>query len=151
MTVTAFWQGTAITDPILLYHDEVAVDTGAPYNIGSFSSSGALVCQSTGRNRVAWRRADGAFFGDVNIDGVRSTTVYQMIRNPSTDLPSLARLTRANANVIPTASSQNGLWVCRVHSIAAEGEEGLQRVLNNFRFAGLYRRNDGGCVLCTRW
>ena len=145
VTVTAFWEGAEITGPILLYHDEITVDTGPSYAIGQFNRSGALVCQSTGRNRVAWRDAEGVFFQDVNIYGLTSTTNYQMIRNPSADLPSLARLTRANANVIPTASSQNGLWLCRVHSIPAEGEEGLQRVLSNFRFAGLYRRAHGKC------
>ena len=60
-----------------------------------------------------------------------------MVRNDGTAVPSFARLTRESSTVNPTASNLNGLWTCRVGTEPQDA----QVVLDNFVFAGLYRRN----------
>ncbi len=141
--MTATWSGQPITGPVLIYHDEILVDSGPPYLLGDLNRQGALVCISEGRPRISWRSSDGEFFADVNNDGLSSSTAYQQIRNLGTDLPNFSRLSRASSSINPPAANQNGLWACRANSLESEGADGVQRVLENFVFAGLYRRGEG--------
>ena len=136
-----------ITGPILIFHDEITVDPGTPgnsstYTLGTFQDTGGnLFCVVTGRPRATWRIADGNFRSDTNQNGRQPSTLsgYQIIRNDGDAVPSFARLTRSSSSTNPTASNLNGLWTCRA---GAEPHD-LQIVLDNFVFAGLYRRNDG--------
>ena len=60
--VFATWNGTRITGPVLIYHDEIIVDPTR--SLGVLTAPGALVCTSQSRPRTAWRRADHKFFND---------------------------------------------------------------------------------------
>ena len=131
IVVTVTWNGTRITGPVLIYHDEIIVDPGPTYSIGNIAAPGALVCTSETTQRASWRRADHRFFGDVDRDGGISTTVLDQIRTPSSATPNRGRLSRDNENVNPSAANQNGLWCCRVSAYTA------------FLFAGVYRRGMG--------
>ena len=133
IVVTVTWNGTRITGPVLIYHDEIIVDPGPTYSIGNIAAPGALVCTSETAARASWRRSDHEFFGDVD-GGVISTTVLNQIRTAATATPNRGRLSRHNENVNPSDPNQNGLWCCRVlgHDPA-------------FVFAGVYRRGMGEC------
>ena len=142
----AYWNGEEITGPILIFHDEITVDpSGTPgnpstYTLGTFQDTGGnLFCVATGRPRVSWRLANGNFRSDVNLAGIQPFSGYQIVRNDGQAVPSFARLTRESSSTNPTASNLNGLWTCRV---GAEPQD-AQVVLDNFVFAGLYRRNHG--------
>ena len=143
----AYWNGEEITGPILIFHDEITVDPGTPgdpstYTLGTFQDTGGnLFCVGTGRPRVSWRLTNGSFRSDTNMNGRSPSTLsgYQIVRNDGQAVPSFARLTRSSSSTNPTASNLNGLWTCRA---GAEPQD-LQVVLDNFVFAGLYRRNHG--------
>ena len=131
----------------MIFHDEITVDPGTPgdpstYTLGTFQDTGGnLFCVGTGRPRVSWRIADGGFRSDTNRDSRSPSSLsgYQIVRNDGAAVPSFARLTRSSSSTNPTANNLNGLWTCRA---GAEPQD-LQVVLDNFVFAGLYRRNDG--------
>lgn len=135
--VSVTWNGTAITAPVLIYHEEVLADPEPPYLLGDdLNRTGALVCRSESRTRAAWRYTDGEFFDDVTIR-MNPRGGYQQIRSDNVTVPSVSRLSR----VSPTAANEiNGLWTCRVQVI---DEDGLQDVLDNFVFVGLYHRGEG--------
>ena len=121
--VTATWNGTRITGPVLIYHDEISVDPTR--TLGDIT---ALVCKSETRTRAGWRRADHIFFGD----GLQTTHLSQ-VRTGTTVVPSRARLSRDNGDVNPSEPVQNGLWCCRVQSVGDDAD-----VEANFVFAGVY-------------
>ena len=131
IVVTVTWNGTRITGPVLIYHDEITVDPGPTYSFGDTAAPGALVCTSETAARASWRRADHRFFGDVNI--AISTTVLNQIRTPASATPNRGRLSQPSENVNPSDANQNGLWCCRVSGDSA------------FVFAGVYRRGMGEC------
>ena len=131
--VFATWNGTRITGPVLIYHDEISVDPAR--SLGVLTAPGALVCTSETRTRAGWRRADHVFFGD----GPQATNLSQ-IRSGSEVVPSIARVSRDNEGVNPSFADQNGLWCCRVQSLRQSDEA---NVVANFVFAGLYRRGMG--------
>ena len=130
IVVTVTWNGTRITGPVLIYHDEIIVDPGPTYSVGDIGAPGALVCTSETTARASWRRADHAFFSDVD-GGAISATVLNQIRTPASANPNRGRLSRDNENVNTSAANQNGLWCCRVSANTA------------FVFAGVYRRGIG--------
>ena len=132
IVVTVTWNGTRITGPVLIYHDEIIVDPGPTYSFGNSAAPGALVCASENATRASWRRADHLFIGDVTIRLI-STTNSNQIRTAADATPNRGRLSRDNENVNPSAPVQNGLWCCRVSGNSA------------FVFAGVYRRGMGEC------
>ena len=132
IVVNVTWNGTKITGPVLIYHDEIIVDPGPTYSIGDIAAPGALVCTSETTARASWRRADHAFISDVD-RGAISTTVLNQIRTAADATPNRGRLSRDNENVNPSDASQNGLWCCRVS------------INSTFVFAGVYRRGMGEC------
>ena len=142
IAVTATWNGTKITGPVLIYHDEIAVDPGPTYSFGDIAAPGALVCTSETRPRAGWRRADHEFFRDVT-DAVISMINLNQIRTGPLAVPSHTRLSRANEFVDPSAANQNGLWCCRVNSL---GDDDNDNVVANFVFVGVYRRGMGECT-----
>ena len=130
IVVTVTWNGTRITGPVLIYHDEITIDPGPTYSLGDIAAPGALVCTSETTTRASWRRVDHLFFDDVN-RGVISTTVLNQIRTAADATPNRGRLSRDNENVNPSDANQNGLWCCRVSGDTV------------FVFAGIYRRGMG--------
>ena len=131
IVVTATWNGTVITGPVLIYHDEILADAAVmPRVVGDINALGALVCTSS-MPRVGWRRTDHVFFGDGVLENELSQT-----RTGVTVVPNRARLARANENVDPSTAFQNGLWCCRISGDSAE-------VMANLVFVGVYRRGMG--------
>ena len=132
MSVT--WNGSEITNPILIYHDEIIADLhGRPYTIGDAFRPGALMCKSKTRARAAWRYTDSGFFNDTTI--FTPENGFQQIRNLEDDVPSLSRLSRSNRGVSLSEPKYNGLWFCRVN--VDNDEDDVRR---NFVFVGLYSR-----------
>ena len=131
IVVNATWNGTRITGPVLIYHDEITIDTGPTYSIGNIAAPGALVCTSETTLRASWRRANHDFFHDVSRE--ISATNLNQIRTGADATPNRGRLSRDNENVNPSDADQNGLWCCRVNTNSA------------FVFAGIYRRGMGEC------
>ena len=121
------WNGTRITGPVLICHDEISVDPAR--SLGDITAPGALVCTSETRPRSNWRRADYS-------DGPQAPLLSQI----RSDVPSRARLSRDNEGVNPSFSHQNGLWCCQVNSVGDDAD-----VVANFVFAGVYRRGVGEC------
>ena len=135
IVVTITWNGTRITGPALIYHDEIIVDPGPTYSFGDIAAPGALVCTSGSTTRASWRGSDHAFFGDVDRPGGIRTTLLDQIRTAADATPNRGRLSRDNENVNPSAPNQNGLWCCRIGGGNPEG----------FVFVGVYRRGMGEC------
>ena len=133
--VTVTWNGTRITGPVLIYHDEIIVDPAR--SLGVLTAPGALVCTSETRPRAGWRRADHRFFGD----GPQATNLGQIRTGPEV-VPNIARLSRDNEDVNPSNAHQNGLWCCRVQSLQQSDEAD---VVANLVFIGVYRRGMGEC------
>ena len=131
IVVFVTWNGTRITGPVLIYHDEIIVDPGPTYSFGDIAAPGALVCTSETTARASWRRSDHAFIGDVD-SGAISTTDLNQIRTAATATPNRGRLSQPSENVNPSAANQNGLWCCRVGPNPTA-----------FVFAGVYRRGMG--------
>ena len=134
IVVTVTWNGTRITGPALIYHDEIIVDPGPTYSVGDIAAPGALVCTSGSTTRASWRGSDHLFFGDVATRPI-STTILNQIRTAATATPNRGRLSRDNENVNPSAPNQNGLWCCRIAGVNTAG----------YVFVGVYRRGMGEC------
>ena len=87
--VTFMFNGTVVTLPYLLYHDEIS--------IGTTATSGVLTC-IVGSNTSVWR--------DVSASPVNTSSPLQ-----STTSGLMSRLFRTN-NPIPNVAQYNGLWSC---------------------------------------
>ena len=137
MTVT--WNGTLVTGPILIYHDEVRFDGNDNPMLGDLDGPGALVCRSQTRPRAHWRRASGAFFN--NTDQEHLADINQ-IQNGRLDVPSFARLSRGTN----TSSTDNydGLILCRAD---ARGDP-PDVLAANYIFIGFYNRAPGNYEQC---
>ena len=130
--VTVTWEGTLVTGPILIYHDEVRFDGNSNPMLGNINGPGALVCRSQTRPRAGWRRVDTSFFEDT--DSRRSD--INQIRNGPNDVPNYSRLSRGTTN--PANDNFVGLLMCQVNAINDE-----QDVIANLNFVGFYRREPG--------
>ena len=128
MTVT--WNGTLVTGPILIYHDELRLDGNDNPMLGDVDGPGALVCRSQTRPQALWRSP--ARFevqetgGDIN-----------QIQTGTT--PSFARLSRGTTNSPP--QDFDGLLICRVNTIN-DGPD----VAANYNFIGFYNRQLQGII-----
>ena len=110
--VRVTWNGSNITGPVLIYHDELLVDVGPQYEIGDTDIPGALMCRSERDGIASWRLANGNFFNDVN-NRADNSLGLQQIRTNSNTFPSLSRLSRVPENRNTSAENLNGLWSCR--------------------------------------
>ena len=119
------WNGTLVTGPILIYHDEVRFDGNANPMLGDLDGPGALVCRSQTRPRAEWRMTSGPLVqesgGDIN-----------QIRSGALDVPHFAQLSRGTTN---QTTNFDGLLVCRVNTMMDP-----QDVIANFNFIGFYNR-----------
>lgn len=124
MAVT--WNGTVITGPVLIYHDEILVD--APNAVIGETTEGALICMSLLNGATArWHFPNSttvtlALFGTADI--------HQIVETGSRDR---ARLSHPQQNLMLTDVDHNGLWTCR-----AGGNDGPETIP-----VGLYHRGGG--------
>ena len=104
------WNGTNITSPILIFHDELLLSTG-PETLGDLNRPGALVCRSDDSAQAGWHFPAGAPVDDFSES---RSSYFQQIRTSETETPSLSRLFRTSDNPLFSVSA-SGSWVCRVN------------------------------------
>ena len=129
------FNGTAITGPILIYHDEIGSDTTIPTD-GNSDDPGDLVCRTESIGRTFWRIPTGA-----NVPITTSEDFYQ-VRTPISDPqihPFLVRLSTIDY-LDSTDSRINGLWFCL---LGFTGDIEDQDVIDSFIYVGIYSRNSG--------
>ena len=119
------WNGTTITGPVLIYHDEVLIYNAdrPPFTVGDPNRPGALVCRSTEPGNVAWIWPHGFF-----VVTPPSERDFQQVRTENNNVSLLYR----NASYTPEGASnnnRNGLWNCTQGSSAVP--------------VGLFRRGQG--------
>ena len=112
MSVT--WNGTTITGPLLIYLDEILVDTT---EIGDPNRLGALICRSEGSGRVSWHFPDGIM---VTHNRSISATFKQIISMSST----VSRFTLSREGVVATNPGANGVWHCRLNAMGVRDSHG---------------------------
>ena len=105
------WNGTTITGPVLIYHDEVLTDMETPYTVGDTNRPGALVCWSTKIRAyyAAWYWPHDNF---VLIPGKNRD--FHQVRTQDRRISLLSR-TAAYTAAAANGTNRNGLWTCRVH------------------------------------
>ena len=137
--MSVIFNGSTITGPILIYHDEIVSDTAIPTDENS-NGPGDLVCRSASIGRTFWRyptgrTVDPGTSADFNAD-------FYSVRTPSTDPqthPFLAQLSTINY-LGTTDSTINGLWIC---PLGFTGNIDSQDVIDSFIYVGIYSRNSG--------
>ena len=122
------WNGTTITGPILIYHDEIGFDTTIP-TVENSDGPGDLVCRSENHEAAHWRNPDGRT--------VPKSGNYTRVDSAS-GLPSLSQLYTPNEL---TGSNVNGLWICQVTNSDISLLE--LDILDNFNYVGIHNRGDG--------
>ena len=131
----ATFNGTNVTGPILIYHDEIVSDTTIPTDENS-DDPGDLVCRSASIGRTFWRYPTG-----LSVDTDTSADFYS-VRTPTSDPqthPFLARLSTIDY-LDSTDSTINGLWIC---PLGFTGDIEDQDVIDSFIYVGIYSRNSG--------
>ena len=124
------WNGTRITGPILIYHDEILEDnTNIPPTIENSNDPGDLVCRSGHHEEARWRRSSGV---TALIDGD-----YHRVQSSPGSLPSLSRLSTIE-DLTSTDPQYNGLWVCVLQNDTLINEQDL---IDNFVYVGIYSRD----------
>ena len=130
MTLT--WNGTVITGPILIYHDEISDDLTTVPTVGNSNGPGDLVCRSENHEEARWRHPRGF--------SVPTSGNYRQVRSAA-GVPSLSRLSTPIDGEEPTNSNVivNGLWICQV----VNSDIPDQDILADFNYVGIYHRGDG--------
>ena len=130
--VSVIWNGTVVTGPILIYHDEITDDLTTVPTVGNSNGPGDLVCRSENHEEARWRHPRGF--------SVPTSGNYRQVRSAA-GVPSLSRLStpidgeeQTNVNVVV-----NGLWICQV----VNSDISEQDILENFNYVGIYNRGDG--------
>ena len=129
------FNGTTITGPILIYHDEIGSDTTIPTDENS-NGPGDLVCRTASVGRTFWRNPTGA-----NVPTSTSEDFYN-VRTPSSDPqthPFLAQLSTIDYLDL-TDSTISGLWICPL-GFTRNIED--QDLIDSFIYVGIYSRNSG--------
>ena len=133
--VSATFNGTTITGPILIYHDEIGFDTAVPTDANS-NGPGDLVCRSASAGRAFWRSPFGTPTGtDVNGDFYQVRT--PIVENMPDTFPFLSRLSTIDT-LDSTDPEINGLWFC-----AFGGADTVQDAIDSYIYVGIYSRNSG--------
>ena len=104
------WNGSTITGPVLIYHDEVLTDTGPQYTVGDPNRPGALVCRSA--IIVAYPAWYWPHDNIVLFPGHDRRDFHQ-VRTQDNSISLLLRTAAYNATAA-TGTNRNGLWTCRV-------------------------------------
>ena len=95
--VSVRWNGTTITGPVLIYHDEIPLAVG---------TSNSLICRSSANTGVAWHLMDGTT--------VRAVGVFNQAIS-SSGMTSQLQHSRDNDE---STAGHNGLWSCRLNGNA---------------------------------
>ena len=103
------WNGTNITGPVLIYHDELVVDDRASPT-ATPTMNGTLICTSQDQARVGWHIARGSLIHEDEITGD-----FRQTRTGSGVTPSVSRLSVNGENVSRDDDGANGLWTCRLN------------------------------------
>ena len=135
MSVT--FNGTNITGPMLIYHDEIVSDNTAIPTDANSNGPGDLVCRTASIGRTFWRRPiGGSASHNMNDD-------FYQVRTPVPDstmftFPFLAQLSTIDT-LDSTDSEFNGLWFC------VFGATGVvdQDAIDSYIYVGIYSRNSG--------
>ena len=133
--VSLIFNGTTITGPILIYHDEIVSDSKIPTDENS-NSPGDLVCRSASIGRHFWRLPFGRTVGQQG-----SGDFYQR-RTPFSDPRTYPYLNRLSTiDFLDTANSTiNGLWTC---VLGGTGNNEDPDVIASTIYVGIYSRNSG--------
>ena len=134
--VTVTWNGTLVTGPILIYHDELRLDGNNNPMLGDLDGPGALVCRSETREAF-WRNTEGNTIPATDQPG--GLNDINVIRNGPTEVPSITRLSRGTTTS-PADNQFDGLLLCRVNAVLGD----VPDVIANFRYVGLYNRQRSG-------
>ena len=130
--MSVIWNGTDITGPTLIYHDEILLDHNTIPTVENSNGTGDLVCKSENHEEARWRRSNGRF---APISGD-----YQRVQSPAGSLPSLSRLSTIE-DLTSTDPQYNGLWVCVLWN--TDGGLSDQDLIDSFVYVGIYTRNSG--------
>ena len=133
--MSVVWNGTVVTGPILIYHDEITDDLTTVPTVENSNGPGDLVCRSENHIEARWREPSG-----FNVP--RSGNFQQLQVNLSAaGVASLSRLStpidgeeKTNENVVV-----NGLWICQVVNSSIPDQD----ILDKFNYVGIYNRGDG--------
>ena len=130
--VSVIWNGTVVTGPILIYHDEILLDHDTVPTVGNSNGPGDLVCRSDNHEEARWRNPNGF--------NVPRSGNYRQV-DSAAGVPSLSRLSTPIDGEEPTNSNVivNGLWICQV----VNSDIPDQDILANFNYVGIYNRGDG--------
>ena len=133
--VSLIFNGTTITGPILIYHDEIGSDMTAIPTDENSDDPGDLVCRSASIGRTFWRYPIGP---SVSAGGADFNNVRTPSSHPQT-YPFLAQLYTIDF-LDSNDSAINGLWICSLSYYFNITE---QDVINSFIYVGIYSRNSG--------
>ena len=132
LAVSVVWNGTVVTGPILIYHDEILLDHDTEPTVENSNGPGDLVCRTENREEARWREPSGF--------NVPTSGNYQQVKSAA-NVPSLSRLSTPNDGEEPTNDNVvvNGLWICQVVNSDIHDQD----ILANFNYMGIYNRGDG--------
>ena len=137
-TVSVSVNGSTITYPILIYHDEVFFGTSTP-RLDNINSPGDVICRSENHHRAHWRSPSGRFL-------VLQNASYKQSVSVAGSLPSLSRLSTPNDGASPKFFGGtndnvivNGLWTCQVDNSDISDQD----ILGSFKYVGIYTRGNG--------
>ena len=106
------WNGTIVTGPILIYHDEILADPTDSVPIND-TAQGILICTSVNTSGLAsWHLPSNTAVPNTvaHIEGFYQKLTLDFM---SLALRSRYRLTRSQQNLMLTDADHNGLWTCR--------------------------------------
>ena len=105
--VTVTWNGTTITDPVLIYQDEIVRDDRT--DVLATPLDGTLICRSEIQTRVGWHFANGVALS------TSQTFLFRQRRTGAGVTPSVSRLSTNRPTQVDTRALANGLWTCQLN------------------------------------
>ena len=139
--MSVIFNGSTITSPILIYHDEIGSDTTIPTDENS-DDPGDLVCRTASIGRTFWRTPSGGSVSSLTDEDFYNT------RTPTSELQTYSYLAQLSTidYLDSTDSAINGLWIC---ALGSTGDIDDQDVIDSFIYVGIYSRNSGESYLKT--
>ena len=119
------WNGTEVTEPILIFQDELPFETV----FTDLDAPGALICRSP-ITRPQWRNVGNSV--------IKNSTNGTNIRQIQTRGPGHSQLLRGSQEG-STTNSHNGLITCRI----ATSNQNVIDVVASFKYVALYIRQAG--------
>ena len=125
------WNGTEVTEPILIFQDELLLDGRSDPTIDDADAPGALVCRSQVSDQPDWR--------DVRNDVITSSV--EPIRQVQSTNNRFSQLSRGTPGGT-TDNGYNGLVTCRLGTTS----QATVNVVASFKYVALYIRGAGECT-----